>query len=450
MKELRQLAEFVASTRFCDLPAEVVERAKGVLRDTVGVIIGGLGEPENGRLARYALERHPGQATLFGHGGKVSPEWAALVHGTAGTSLELDEGHAFAKGHAAIHAAPTALALAEVHDASGAEMLTAFVLGYEVAARAGVATQLRPQVHPFGAWGVLGAAAVAGRFGKLEPADLGGVLELAASYAVNPSFASAFQGANVRNTYAGMVNHLGLLAADFYNLGFRGEEGGVMTTFGTILGRSFEPDALTDGLGDRYEIMRGYFKPYSACRYTHGAVEATLALRAAVVGRLETIERIAVATYDLAASLNEPRPETPLAARFSLPHVVAACLVLGHANRDAFTLESLRQPRVRELAARVEVLEDPAFSALTPAQRPSRVTLFLQNGEKLEHTVYGSKGDPDQPLTAEELKTKFEGLVTPSLGLEASAELWRAFDRLETQTSFADFATQLGREVAMG
>ena len=446
VKELRQLAEFVAATRFHDLPTEVVERAKGVLRDTAGVIIGGIGEPENGRLAAYALEHHPGQATLFGHGGKVSPAWAALVHGTAGTSLELDEGHAFAKGHAAIHAAPTALALAEAHDVSGEETLTAFILGYEVAARAGVATQLRTEVHPFGAWGVLGAAAVAGRLGRLEPEELAGVFELAASYAINPSFASAFQGANVRNTYAGMVNRLGLLAADFYELGFRGEQGGVQTTFGTILGKSFEPDALADGLGERYEIMRGYFKPYSACRYTHGAVEATLALRKDLDGRLESIERITVETYDIAATLTETQPETPLAGRFSLPHVVAACLVLGHATRDAFTLESLQHPQVRELAARVTVSEDAEFSAMTPARRPSRVTLHLQDGERLEHTVYGSKGDPDQPMTVEELKAKFTGLVAPSLGAEATAGLWEAFDRLETQPSFR----RLSQTISLG
>jgi 2-methylcitrate dehydratase PrpD len=112
----------------------------------------------------------------------------------------MDEGHAFARGHAAIHCVPPALALAEAHGVSGREALIALVLGYEVAARAGVATKLRRGVHPFGAWGVLGAAAVGARFAGLEASGVAGVLEVAASYAITPSFESAYQGANVRNT----------------------------------------------------------------------------------------------------------------------------------------------------------------------------------------------------------------------------------------------------------
>src|SRR5690606_36644100 len=150
-------------------------------------------------------------------------------------------------------------------DVSGAQALTAFVAGYEVAARAGIATRLRPEVHPFGAWGVLGAAAVSAWFKGFSPPRIAGTLELAASYAITPGFDAAFQGANVRNTFAGLINHNGLLAADLYELGFRGQEGALQTVFGKILGQSFAPAALADQLGERYEIMRGYFKPYSAC-----------------------------------------------------------------------------------------------------------------------------------------------------------------------------------------
>src|SRR5690554_1179882 len=182
MVELEALAEFIASLTFSALPADVVQRAQEVARDTVGVIIGGMAEPEVGTLARHAASTAPGPVTILGHGGRTTLAWAMLVHGTAGTSLEMDEGHAFARGHAAIHALPPALALAEAEDVSGAQALTAFVAGYEVAARAGIATRLRPEVHPFGAWGVLGAAAVSAWFKGFSPPRIAGTLELAASY----------------------------------------------------------------------------------------------------------------------------------------------------------------------------------------------------------------------------------------------------------------------------
>ncbi len=431
MKALDHLATFIADLTYDSLPEAVVDRAKWVLRDTVGVIIGGMTEPEVHALAGYAAKSAPGSTSLFVHGGQVTPAWAALVHGTAGTTLEMDEGHAYARGHAAIHAIPPALALAQSCGASGREALTALVVGYEVAARTGVATQLRGPVHPFGAWGVLGAAAVAAWFKGFTARDIAGTLELAASYAITPSFKTAYQGATVRNTYAGLVNRLGLLAADMVELGFRGEEGGLQTTFGEILGQAFDPAALEDGLGQRYEMMRGYFKPYSGCRYTHAAIDAVLALIAAEAVDVESLASVEVATYDIAARLTDPKPKTALAGRFSTPYVVAATLVNNSAGPEIFTPEMLTGKQVLDLAARVNVSEDTAYTAMTPARRPARVTLHFKDGGLREKTVFGSKGDPDQPMSAGELEAKFHRLCDPTLGPRRAGQAWSELGRID-------------------
>lgn len=454
MNELQQLAQFVADTTFERLPPDVVARAQAVARDTVGVITAGMAEPEVHALADHAMVTAPGKARLLGHGGRVTAARAALVHGTAGTTLEMDEGHAYARGHAAIHALPVALALAQEHDASGAEALTAFVVGYEVAARVGVATHLRAPVHPFGTWGVLGAAAAAARFKGFDAAAVAGVLELAAAYAIAPSFEAALQGANGRNTYAGLVNRLGMLAADLYELGFRGERGALHTTFGKILGRQFDPVALAAGLAggraQRYEIMRGYFKPYSACRYTHAAVDAALALReeGLDVGQVRSVE---VETYNLAARLSDPAPATPLAARFSTPYVVAVTLVCGDAGPRSFSPPILHDRAVLDLAQRVTVREEPAFTTMTPARRPARVRLHMAGGSRREATVTVSRGDPERPMSVQELRQKFEQLVQPVVGAEATALAWERLGRLsrlarldELMTLLAPMARQPG------
>jgi 2-methylcitrate dehydratase PrpD len=428
---LDQLAAFVASTTFETLPVEVIDRAKWVLRDTIGVIVAGMAEPEVQALADYAVEQAPGSSSLFGHPGRATAAWASLVHGTAGTSLELDEGHAFARGHAAIHAVPPALALAQAREASGRDAIAAMVVGYEVAARAGVATRLRPPVHPFGAWGVLGAAAAGVWFKGFEAHDVAGTLELAASYAISSSFETAYQGATVRNTYAGVVNRLGLLAVDFYELGFRGEAGGLQTAFGEILGHTFDSSALSEGLGQRYEMMRGYFKPYSGCRYTHAAIDAVLDLRAEEAIALEDLDSIDVATYDIAAHLTDPEPKTALAGRFSLPYVVAATVTNGSAGPEIFTPEMLADPTVLGISRRVHVSEDKAFTTMTPANRPAQVTLHFKDGTQRAKTVYGSKGDPDQPMTAAELESKFYQLTRPILGHDRALQAWVELDRLE-------------------
>jgi len=442
-QELAELSSFVADTRFDGLPGDVVDRAVWVLRDTVGVIIAGMSEPEVMAVAGYAADREPGAATLFASGRKAAPAWAALVHGTAGTTLEMDEGHAYARGHAAIHAVAPALGLGESSGATGREIITNFVLGYEVAARAGVATHLRKGVHPFGAWGVLGAAAVGARHHQLDGEATAGALEVAASYAITPSFRTAYQGANVRNTYAGMVNYLGMLAADLYTLGIRGERGGLETAFGKILGDSFEAAALTDGLGERYEIMRGYFKPYSACRYAHAAVDGVLGLQQAGEVDIEQIESVEVATYDIAASLSDPAPATPLAGRFSMPYVVAATLTLGSAGPEAFSPEALSDVRILKLAKQVEVVEDPEYTAMTPANRPARITVRFQDGTERQHAVMGSKGDPDQPMSEAELKAKFLRLVEPGIGSDQAASAWDQLGNINDSANLEDIAQVL-------
>ena len=101
MNELDRLAEYAANLRFPDLPPAVIERARWVLRDTVGAILGGMAEPEVTRLAAYAATKAPGFITLAGFDRATTTEYAVFVHGTAGVSLEMDEGHAFAQGHAA-------------------------------------------------------------------------------------------------------------------------------------------------------------------------------------------------------------------------------------------------------------------------------------------------------------------------------------------------------------
>jgi 2-methylcitrate dehydratase PrpD len=418
--QLDALVTFAAGLSFDDLPAVVVGRAQWVWRDTIGVILGGMAAPEVRTLAQHALDQHPGNTPLLGFEGRTQPEWAALVYGTAGTTLEYDEGHAFARGHAAVHAVSAALALAD-ETVSGQDLLTATVVGYEIAARVGVAAQLRSAVHPFGAWGVLGVAAVRAKLAGFPAVEMRGVLDLAASYAIAPSFNSAYAGANVRNTFAGFVNHNGLLAVEMYRAGFRGTPDAIQTAFGEILGEAFDEDALVERLGERYEITRGYFKPYSACRYSHAAVDAVLALPTTV--HPDAVQQITVETYATAAKLSDPRPATSLAARFSVPYIVAATVIDGNAAASSFTEDAIRREDVLGLAKKVRVIEDNHLTQLAPGTRAARVTVDLGH-EIISAEVMGSKGDPDQPMSEEELQQKYNRL-TAALPVHTRDSLWQ-------------------------
>jgi len=229
-----------------------------------------------------------------------------------------------------------------------------------------------------------------------------------------------------------------MLAADFYELGFRGEIGGLESSFGHILGNSFDANALSAELGNSYEILRGYFKPYSACRYAHAAIDALFGLEHFDDIEVNKIESVQVATYDIAAKLNKTYPKTPLAGRFSIPHVIAAALTLRSAGPEAFSEIALSDPNIQELGSRVEVVEDLQFTKMTPGKRPARVRVAFKDGSAYENTVFGSKGDPDQPMSELELKTKFENLMRPTLGKRKSKAVWDLLGRFEQVLNISD------------
>lgn len=176
---LQPLGKFLEKTNFYALPKRIRDHAKIVLLDTIGAILGGMGFKEMINLSKSIAQlSRPGPASVFGKKMKVQPPFAALIHGSAGTWLELDEGNRFAMGHPGIHVVPAAMAMGEALKASGKEFLTALILGYEVAARVGAASKLRSGVQPHGTWGTPGAAVAAGKLLGLKSRDFHSIINL--------------------------------------------------------------------------------------------------------------------------------------------------------------------------------------------------------------------------------------------------------------------------------
>lgn len=427
----QRLGEFVANLAPGDLPRAVVDRCKLVIMDTVAAILAGSAAPHHrnlARLAEYSSAR--GFCTLMGHTRSADARWAALVNATAGTSTELDEGNAFAKGHPAIHVIPAVLALAEERDLPGGEVLASIVAGYDVAARSGEACDLRPGVHPHGTWGTLGAAAAAARLMGLESAGIAQAIDIASSLTLATSFDTATAGATVRDVYAGMSNANGILAAELQTCGFTGAPDGIANVYGKVLADNFRPEALTEELGTRYEILRGYFKKHSCCRYNHAALDALELVRAKNAFGPAEVRTVRVESYRQAALLSGTEPTTTLAARFSVPYAVAIAIVRNSTTPAAFDATSLSDPQIRTLARKVQVSEDAEFTAMTPGRRPARVTVELLDGRTWSETVFSSRGDPDQPFTNEELVTKYLELSVPVIGIENAQAALNLIDHL--------------------
>lgn len=438
MGYLDELCGFFGTCRFEDLPADVVSQAGLVVADTVAAIAAGSAEPEMLRLAER-LAGEAGPASVIGTRRRTNPARAALLNGTAGTFLEMDEGNRFSRGHPAIHVLPALLAQAEAERRTGREVVLALVLGYEIGSRLGGAIRLRDAMHPHGTWGTIAAAIGIGKLWGLDAAGMKDMLNVASSLSLATSKRTMLEGGTVRNVYAGVSNQMGLFAADLVASGFIGERDGIGSVFGAVVSDTLDTVALTRGLGQDWQITQNYFKLHSCCRYNHATLDALLAL-----GALDpdSVARVEVDTYGYAAELDDSAPQNTLAAKFSVPFAVATTLVHGSSRMPSFTMAAVGDPRVLDLAARVRVREDPAMSASLPAERPARVKVTFRDGRTATAETRTNRGDDVDPYTPEEIAAKYRDL-TRRVWTEAGAEdllpkLLGLADIADVSTLFAD------------
>lgn len=414
---LDQIVSYVCGAHFNDLPQAVVLRAKEVLADTLSVVAAGAQEDEVKALTKRLVDPKARQvASLIGSGVRTEPSKAALINGTAGTFLELDEGNQFGRGHPGIHVVPATLAVAEDARLPGQDLLTALVLGYEIGTRIGIACKIRMSMHPHGTWGTVGAAVAVGKLMGCGEGAMREMINVSSSLGLATSRRTMLEGGTVRNVYSGVSNFMGILAHQLVQSGFTGEADGLKTVYGAVVSDTFSPEVMTDALGERFEIARNYFKMHACCRYNHGTLDALEKILARKPLKADEVESVDVETYSLAAQLCDRNPQNMLAAKFSIPFAVATLIVHGRTDVTCFEPEAVRNETVQALAKRVEVKEDPKLTAMMPARRPSRVRVTLKSGEKLEAEVTMNKGDFEDPYGPADLEKKYFSLADPVWG----------------------------------
>lgn len=438
---LDTLADFIAGFRFETLKPATIEQASYVALDTVGAIVGGAAEPEMKALTAKLAVGPAGEASVIGTDRKAVSAAAAFLNGTAGTFLEMDEGNRFAKGHPAIHVLPALWALGEIKGHSGRGVMEALVLGYEVGARIGIAASLRPDMHPHGTWGTVGAAAAVAKLLGHDAARIRETINVASSLTIASSKRTMLEGGTVRNAYAGISNRMALMAIDLVEAGFVGERDGLSSVFGKVVSERFDTAKMIDGLGSDWQIDRNYFKLHSCCRYNHGALDALDRMLARETVAADAVERIDVASYLYAAELDDQAPRNTLAGKFSVPFAVATRLVRGSSAVENFTWDAIRDERVRNLAQRVFVTEDKSMTARLPQFRPARVDVRLRDGRILTAAVEANRGDDQDPYSRDELTAKYFSLTArmlpPEMAEAARRKILALADVADIRSVFA-------------
>jgi 2-methylcitrate dehydratase PrpD len=435
---LTRLATLAAGTRFETLSAATVDAARAVTLDTLGAIVAGSRLPENARLADLAGDRSGSRtATLVGHTRKAEPMLAALANGTAGVSLEMDEGNRWGGGHPAIHVLPATLAVAEELGVDGRRFIEALVAGYEVTSRLGGASQLKPNVHSHGTWGTAGAAVAVARLRGHDAAAIRTVINLATSMSPANSWLPCFEGATIRNLYPGRSNLQGILATHLLACGYTAVRDAPSDLYGTILGERFDTDAVVESLSADnrvpvYRIERNYVKFHACCLYNHPVLDAVRSLVQSEGVSAHDVQRVRVTSLPFVTRMADPAPANMLSAKFSVPYAVAAALVKGTTDVAAFEDAVREDPRVRQLATRVEVAGDATMSMRAAPDRPTaRVSIELGDGRVVTREAAVVYGDSANPRPRQELEAKFRALASDTLDTGRVDEIVQMTGRLD-------------------
>lgn len=416
-----EMARFVHGLSWSRIPTTVADRLRLVLFDEIGAAL--VGAPMQTR-EREAWLTTPGTAALWGTGRFVDLFSAAFLNAQAMVCLELDEGNKYAEGHPAAHGFPAVLALASALDTPGPRTAAALLACYEVSARFGRATRLRPGAHPHGSWGVAGAAAGCAKLLDLDAPRTAAAIDTGSGLPVAGHFASALDGNPVRDAWIGVANTSGLVAAQLAASAAARNTGTAAHSLGELLG-DFEPDELTAGLHDRFEIEHNYFKRHPSCSYTHPVADLVPRSRAELFGVETTtdviareVESVRVDTHALAVGLNRTSWHNALSAMFSIPFVAAAALAEGEVSPRSM-LPPAEVPDIAALAQKVHVVEDPELTALLPRQRAARVTVRTRDGRVARLWAPNPVGDSDHhPLDHADLRAMFTTLLgTPATEL---------------------------------
>ncbi len=422
----RELAEFVHGLE--NLPAEVLDRARYFLLDYLSVAIRGSRE-ESSAAVRRMIQRicASGCATVIGTPIRTIPGLAALANGAAAHGIEQDDTHSGGSIHLGATMYSVGLALAEtMPETPSGRFFTAVVAGYEAASRIAMAVQPQEHYalgfHPTQTCGVFGAAVTASKLLGSTAEQTIAAMGIAGSMAAG-SMEFLADGAWTKRIHPGLAAQNGIQAALLAAEGFSGPLRILEGRDGFLRGYSRKPipERLTQDLGKSFEILHTAVKPHACCRYMQGPIDAILDLVRQHNIQPGQIHRIEVAILEAGWEIvAEPRsrkynPESVVDAQFSMPFGAAVAVIHGAAGLDQFTLENVRSKRVHQLMGKVVMIKDARIEETYPREWPARVTIQLKNGQSHEKFVRHPKGDPQNPLTWDEMAAKFRSLAGVAL-----------------------------------
>jgi 2-methylcitrate dehydratase len=420
------LTDYACKLRYEDLSPVAAHAGKVRIIDTLGALVGGY-FGECCQLARNIAARTPVAegATVIGTRIRTSPELAAFANATAARYVEMNDVYHWPGsrgGHPSDVLLPI-LAVAEQVKATGPELITAVVLGYEFYLR--LSDAIQEPGFDCSTFAVIGTAAASARLMKLSPQQMSHAISMAA---VGNNILKQVRTGHLsmwKAVAAGQAGRNGVFAAELAaegmegpHLPFEGKHG-----FCAHVSGPFKL-APMGGKGVTFKIEDTLIKQRSSCATTISSILAAEKASAAIRGRLDAVKKVTVEVYDTAkknmgTGEHHWNPQQRETADHSIPYVTSAALMDGTVTPRQFNDAHIWSPELRKLLAKVEVVENPEFTKIyhrLPVEHHTRVTVEMVDGERIVGESGGAKGDLSNPKSDEEITAKFRGMTEDCLG----------------------------------
>ena len=406
------LATFAATLQHAQIPPHVLRRCEDLFLDWMASALAGKGARPVETLARFWLSQGPtnGRCEVLIHRRGSSPMVAAAINAAASHFVEQDDVHNASVFHPAAVVFPVALAMAQQLGKSGAELLAASVVGYEVGIRVGefLGRSHYKIFHTTGTVGSLAAAATAGHLLGLNAQAMLHALGSAGTQAAG-LWEFLRDAADSKQLHTAHAASTGLAAACLAADGFTGAQHILEGPQGMAAGmsRDADPARLIDGLGTRWALAETSFKYHASCRHTHPAADALLQVLQRHALTADDVAHVTARVHQGAIDVLGPvtAPQTVHQSKFSMPTVLALAARCGHAGLAEFDAH-WQSPKVQAWRERVTMVLDTEVDAAYPARWIGKVEVTTTDGRRLNGRVDDPKGDPDNTLTRAELEAK--------------------------------------------
>jgi len=453
----QEFASYCNRIKFNDLSDEVIDCAKYRFLDFISVSCRGSIENPSQTIYRFVGEVGKGEGVIVGTREKAHYLYSALANGTSSHAIEMDDVHNEASLHPGVVVFPSALAAGEMAGASGKRFILGVVLGYEVMIRLG--TALGPEnsykrgFHPTGTCGTFGSSVATSKILGFQEEEILNAMGISGSQAAG-SMEYLAQGAWTKPFHAGWAAHSGMVAALLSGKGYKGPSSILEGRDGFLHAYSngADPSRVLEGIGSRFQILQTSVKIHACCRYMHSPIDAVLKILKENNLRPEQVKRVKVGILKAGAPLiaepieNKYNPQSIVDAQFSMPFGVAAALLYGKAGLKEFQPSTIRSRPVRETMRKVECIVDPELDRTFPRQWRATAEILTEDEKRYSTIVEYPKGDPENPLSWEEMIERFHDLTGQIIKKDQRLKIVEAVKRLDGIKDMRKWSAQFLRK----